>query len=202
MASVGCRPITPEEIEKIKEHFEHRKDKLAVRDITLIFFGFYTGFRISEILSIKVRDLYQYGKIADEVYIKRCHMKGKIAGRNVPLNENCKKLLLQYLQHYEMDEKVKLDRELYLFPSNRVGFPLTSRACDMIVKKVFRAEEMTGKLACHSLRKTFSMRMYDALDHDILKLQKAMGHKQLSSTQHYISCNDQQVINVVKNLAF
>ena len=47
------------------------------------------GLRVSEMLSLTVGQVYQYGKVVDEVSIERKHMKGgkagKATGRTIPL---------------------------------------------------------------------------------------------------------------------
>jgi integrase len=48
--------------------------------------GHRTGFRISELLSLKVGDVQQHGKIVDRVTVQRRHMKKKTEGRTVALH--------------------------------------------------------------------------------------------------------------------
>jgi hypothetical protein len=40
----------------------------------------YPGKRISELLSLKVGDVYQHGRVGDVVYVERKHMKKKMGG--------------------------------------------------------------------------------------------------------------------------
>jgi integrase len=37
-----------------------------------------TSLRISELLSLKVGDVYQFGRMADSVYVERKHMKKRL----------------------------------------------------------------------------------------------------------------------------
>jgi integrase len=39
----------------------------------------------------------------------------------------------------------------------------------------------------HAMRKTFANRVYHQLNHDLVKTQRAMGHKNINSTVAYLS---------------
>ena len=52
---------------------------------------------------------------------------------------------------------------------------------------------MTGKVGTHSLRKTFADRVYDALDRDLVKTQRALGHRNINSTVHYLSFQEEEI---------
>ena len=45
-----------------------------------------------------------------------------------------------------------------------------------ILKEAFSSNELSGKLGTHAMRKTFANRMYDKLNRDLVKVQRAMGH--------------------------
>jgi integrase len=70
----GCRPLTDSEIENVMTMFETTRDK------TLFQFMLNTGFRITEALSIQVKDIMRLGKIVDRVTVERKHMKKKQDG--------------------------------------------------------------------------------------------------------------------------
>ena len=44
------------------------------------------------------------------------------------------------------------------------------------MKGAFSSNELSGKLSTHAMRKTFANRMYDKLNRDLVKVQRAMGH--------------------------
>ena len=46
----GCRPLSPEEVDEILVSFG---DRYAARDKALFVMGVYTGFRITELLSLR-----------------------------------------------------------------------------------------------------------------------------------------------------
>ena len=68
-------------IPAVKDAFTRTRDK------ALFILGLKTGLRVSELLSLKVGDVYQYGRLADMVYVERKHMKKKLEGRAIPLQQ-------------------------------------------------------------------------------------------------------------------
>ena len=198
--SVGCRSLSDEEVSKLKQYFLDRTDRLSMRDYTLLFFSLFTGLRISETLCLKVSDVYNGSIMLDQVYLKREHMKGKYQGRCCIMNTRCKDLLENYIHHYN------LPLTSYLFPNNRgtreVNYHLTPRQCERIFKKAFDVIELTGKLSTHTTRKTFAQKCYEKLNENIMDLSVAMGHRSISSTQHYVRTNNSKIQGVVKSLEF
>lgn len=79
----GCRPLTDEEVDQVMQPFDGR---FAARDRALFLPGIYTGFRITELLSLRLRDVYQHQEVLSRVTVPRRNMKGKHASRSVPLH--------------------------------------------------------------------------------------------------------------------
>ena len=57
-----------------------------------------------------------------------------------------------------------------------------------MLKKAFLAAGLNGKLATHSLRKSFAQRVYEESS-DIYLVQELLGHRNVSTTQKYIGVN-------------
>src|SRR5262245_48838508 len=79
----GCRAFTDAEVQVISQSFGGR---YALRDKALFLVGVYTGFRISELLSLQVRDVWQYGRVSDLISVARRYMKRRREGRTVRLH--------------------------------------------------------------------------------------------------------------------
>jgi site-specific recombinase XerD len=43
------------------------------------------------------------------------------------------------------------------------------------------------------MRKTFANKVYDALGHDLIKTQRALGHKNINSTACYLSFREEDI---------
>jgi integrase len=54
----GCRPLTDAEVELVRKTFAGR---YAARDRCLFILGIETGFRISELLSVRLGDVWRHG---------------------------------------------------------------------------------------------------------------------------------------------
>jgi integrase len=90
----GCRPLTDTEVALVQASFG---GKYAARDRALFVLGVKSGFRISELLSLQVGDIYQHGRVVDRVTVQRRHMKQKREGRTVLLHPDAKAALATWL---------------------------------------------------------------------------------------------------------
>jgi site-specific recombinase XerD len=169
------------------------------------FGGRYT-LRDSEMLSITVGQVYQCGKVVDEVSIEHQHMKGgkagKASGRTIPVFAPTKPHILAWPHRMAAMLQVKdvkaLDPSMPLFLS-RVRNKDGSRraiACETawrIVKGIARENELPGRVGTHSTRKTLARRAMQ-WSNDIRVAQKLLGHRSLSSTEAYLkSLTDREV---------
>ena len=57
-----------------------------------------------------------------------------------------------------------------------------------MLKQAFTAAGLNGKLATHSLRKSFAQRVYEQ-SCDIYLVQELLGHRSVSTTQKYLGVN-------------
>jgi integrase len=59
------------------------------------------------------------------------------------------------------------------------------------------ANELTGTIGTHSMRKSFASRMYDRLGKDLVKVQAVMGHANINSTVRYLNFRQEDVVNAI-----
>jgi len=182
----GSRPLTPEEVTMVFTKLGSLNNRYATRNQLMFLMGVKTGFRVSELLSIRVKDVIQHSKLVTKVTVTRANMKGKIESRAVALHDECKPLIQKWVT------EAGLDSDDYLFGSQRGG-NLTREMAHRILKEAYECCRLTGKLGTHCCRKTFANNVYDRLDHDLVKTQKALGHKWVSTTAQYISFREEDV---------
>jgi len=175
----GSRPLTKEEIGSIMDQLKNPRDR------ALVLVSAKTGYRISEILSIKVQDVVQYGQIRDSITVTRANMKGKTCSRTVVLHQEAKKAL---------EEMGVLNMEL-----GKLLFPIQRMQASRILKEATHRARIGGKVSFHSLRKHFAKKVHDLFGKDIVKTQKALGHKSLSSTAHYLQFDQQEIDQAILN---
>lgn len=162
----------------------------ASRDRTLFLLMAKTGFRVSEALTVQVKDIYQLGKIVDSLYVAKRNMKGKAEGRSVVLAQSVKEALLALIVEAEVLGKP----EAYVFAS-RKGFnkPLGAIQAWRAMKLAFNKAGVTGPTGTHSCRKTFAEKVHNRLGRDIFKTAKALGHKNIDNTANYLSFADSEI---------
>jgi integrase len=185
----GCRSFTDEEAVLVMKTFG---GAYVLRDRAIFAVGRYTGERISAILHLKVGDVIQGGKVADAVAYRRSNRKGKVEGRTVKLHPEAKAALTAWINQLSKD--TFLSAEDYVFQSRKgQNKPVGRVQYHRILKEAIEANEMTGKIATHSMRKTFADRVYEALGHDIFRTQKALGHRNINSTVAYLSFKESDI---------
>jgi integrase len=186
----GRRAFTREEEGRILQSF---RGKYAARDRCLFVVMMKTGLRVSEALSLKVRQVVSDGEIVEEVEIPRAHMKGKRVGRHVMLNPTAKAAVREWLTRFaQLEGTVTPDH--YLFKS-RVGTnrPFSRQWAWAILKKACAAVDVRGPTGCHSTRKSFAERAFIDLGRDLHHLQAVMGHSSINSTIKYLGIDRQLV---------
>jgi integrase len=184
----GVRPFTDEEITAIKASFCGR---YAARDRALFVVGLRTGFRISELLSLRKKDIYAHGKVLDRVSVERKHMKKKTQGRTVLLHPEARAALSVWLEQMgKLFGTVTEDTPLFcsrVKGSNGQLRPIARETAWRILKHVCVANELSGRVGCHSWRKAFASKMYEALHKDLVKVQRTLGHLNINSTVAYLA---------------
>lgn len=181
----GCRPLTTEEVDRAIDHF-------ALRDKAMFMIGLKAGFRISEVLSVKVPDVLRPdGEISETLTVSRQNMKGKVSSRTVALHRDARLAIKNYLIGTP-----ELDAQGYLFPGPE-GKPLSRVQAWRIIKKAFAESNIFGRLGTHTMRKTFADRVYKRLKGDLRKTQEALGHRVITSTASYVSFTQTEIDEAV-----
>ena len=101
--------------------------------------------------------------------------------------------------HAEGFGNVESDR--FLFPSRQTAGAIDRRTAHEALKKAFEAAGLNGKLATHTMRKSFAQRLYDQTA-DIFAVQEMLGHKSVATTQRYLGVNYATVREAVEKMAF
>jgi len=185
----ACRPFTDEEVPLMRATFD------SLRDETLFVVGNTTGFRLSELLSIKVCDVMQFGVVVDALSVARRYMKKKIAGRTVRLHPEAKRLIAKLIVELE------LKPHHYLFKSrNGANRPLSRFRAWAILKQAAAKIKLLGKIAGHSMRKRFAEKVHAKLGRDLRKTQVALGHKNINSTVSYLDVDRAEIDDAIVSL--
>ena len=186
---LGCRPLSEAEVVATLAAFSGR---FAVRNKCLFTLGCKTGFRIAEILSIRVKDVVQNDGIVDRILVSAKHMKGKERSRTVLLHPDVKIAISAWIT--DLHRMRPPNPDCFLFPSQiGVNRSLSRSQVAKVLKDCFQPNGIGGKLGTHCMRKTFANRVYELLDHDLPKTQRAMGHTNINSTIKYLSFREEDI---------
>ena len=191
----GCRALTDAEVALISRSFGGR---YAARDRALFLVGVHTGFRISELLSLRVGDVWQYGRLTEAVSVARRHMKRKRQGRTVDLHPVAQQAILAWLGQ----QPLPWHPEMFLFRSREDNRPLQRIQAWQILHDACVSNQLQGRLGTHSMRKTFAARVSDAKTGNMKTVQTLLGHADLSSTGKYLeSASPEELRAIVLSLS-
>lgn len=190
----GMRPLTRLQVKQLLNTVN------SVREKALLTLGFCTGYRISELLSLKIKDICTGKNIHSYVMVKASNTKTK-EGRSFKLNSDAIKslaILVDYLKAKGLNDSTPLfvSRKHNSDGSNRA---ITARQAWFILKSLFAAIGEYGNVATHTMRKTFAARTYE-LTKKIELVQQALGHKSINSTISYLSFSMVEIENIIEDL--
>ena len=192
----GARHLLNEEVRAVSECFYGERGE---RNRFLFLLGLNIGTRISELLALNVDDVWQYGKPVDILELKKATTKGNKT-RQIPLNAQAKEAIAELIRWKE-------SRGESLFPSaplfvSRKGHGRLSRfQLHRVLKEVFQANECSGRVSSHSLRKTFAKALLDS-GVNLRVIQILLGHSSLATTEKYLGVSSDELAQAVGSLAF
>lgn len=190
----GSRPLTDQELPAVRTALE--RGYYALRNLALFILGVRSGFRISELLSLTLGDVYQNGKVVDRVSVARRNMKKKTEGRTVKLHAEAKTALERWIP--ELVKRHGFEPEGFLFRSREGGNrPINRRQAWRILTSAYEKCGATGKLGTHAMRKTFAKRVHEKGGRDLVKTQKALGHRNINSTVSYLSFDEKEIDDII-----
>ena len=193
----GTRPLNNDEIRKVAECFD---GTYAVRNRGLFVLGVSTGGRISELLSLKVSDVYQNGAAVTDLLFDLSVVKGGEVSRAVPVNADGRQAIADLIR-WHRQHNGEVDATRVLFPSRQGDGAMNRRTAHAVLKTAFEAAGLNGKLATHSMRKSFAQRLYEETA-DIFAVQEVLGHKNVSTTQAYLGVNYASLREAVEAIVF
>lgn len=195
-----AKHLTINEWRQFREAFKREVEesdhsKVPVRNRAIIELLFTLTLRVSDLLSLKVKDVTdKNGNIKDKVNVteqKNNNFKG------VKLRDKPKDALRDWL------DIADLDRDDFLFSSPYVDGHLSRQQVDNIIKDKLPEVEFEfvedKTIATHSGRKTIATRLWNG-DVKTEKIVKALGHNDAETTRNYIGVTDRDVNEAIMGL--
>lgn len=158
------------------------------RNYLMFEIGIYIGIRISDILNIKVHDIYN----KDNLKLREIKTNKE---KLMPIPNHLKKEISLYI------EKEGLGNGDYLFKSIKKKIkPITRVQAYNILKKVANKYKLEN-IGTHTLRKTFGYHFYKKTQ-DVALLMTIFNHSDPSITLRYIGIEQDNVNKSLKNFKY
>ncbi len=152
------------------------KGFLAVRDRAMLELFYSTGVRISELVSLEMKDL----NLATQL-VKVLGKGGK--ERLLPFGKKCVEALEDYIKvRLEKINTQKINTDFFFL--NHRGNGITTRGVRKIIGKYVTTGNFPGKVSPHSIRHSFATHLLEG-GADLRSIQELLGHASLSTTQKY-----------------
>jgi integrase/recombinase XerD len=167
--------LSPEAVHKLLQA-PRDSDRYFHRDQAILETLYATGTRASEVVGLKMDDLYLDHGFA------RCFGKGS-KQRIVPLGRSAIESLRAYLNGLRVKLVQRDPQSPFVFLS-KAARPLTRELLWMLVKKYTLRAGITGKVSPHTLRHSFATHMLEG-GADLRTVQELLGHSNITTTQLY-----------------
>ena len=123
------------------------------RNQLLVILGLNTALRISDLLTLRWEDVYNFSQNRWQEHIEIIEQKtGKTSC--IYINHNIHACLQNYQAQLQKEQK-PIQPEKYLFPHSNKNEPISRVQAFRIIKKVAAYYNIPSVICCHSLRKTF-----------------------------------------------
>ena len=173
-----------EDTEKLLNAFDNN-NYIGLRNSLILEMLYSTGMRVSEISSLKVKDISLSNKSI------RVTGKGN-KERIVYFGTRCLNLLNEYLK--KSYNKLNKNNIEYLFLS-KTGKKINDREIRFIIDDAAKIAGIEIKISPHVLRHTFATHMLTD-GADLRSVQELLGHENLSTTQIYTHLTNEKIRNV------
>lgn len=176
-----------EQAKQIQTVFTTENSKNSIRNNAIICLFLSTGLRVSELISIKIKDI-DFEKNTINII-----GKGN-KERIVFFSDFCKDELAKYINTRNVS------KDDYLFVNNK-NTKLARNTINAICKNAYKLIGITKTkhYSPHTLRHTSATIMYQYVKQDTLLLKKFLGHSSIASTQIYTHIYDERVKNAVES---
>lgn len=176
--------LTTEEIDRILAAIDTSTPK-GIRDVAMLELLYSCGLRVSELVSLRLGDLF-FG----EGYIRVVGKGDK--QRLVPISDVARERVMRYLD----ERQPARTSEEVLFLNNR-GKGLTRVMIFTILKEAARRAEIEKRISPHTLRHSFATHLLEG-GAGIRQVQELLGHENILTTEIYTHLDSEHLRSTVE----
>jgi integrase/recombinase XerD len=177
------------EIEQITSSIDHSTPH-GTRNRAIIETLYGSGLRVSELINLKISDLF-----FDIGFVKVVGKGSK--ERFVPIGSEAIKYINLYISNIRNHLAIKKGNEQFIF-LNRSGKQLSRVMIFMIVRDLAEAVGITKKVSPHTFRHSFATHLVEG-GADLRAVQEMLGHESITTTQIYTHVDLNYLRQVVKD---
>ncbi|MFC2058191.1 site-specific tyrosine recombinase XerD [Chloroflexota bacterium] len=178
------------EVETLLKQPEGLTTPEAKRDKAMLELLYATGMRVTELVSLKIRDVNLRAGFV------RCFGKGS-KERLIPIHNKAAEAIRSYIA----DARPRLLRnngETALF-LNRRGLSLTRQGFWLILKSYANKAGISAEITPHILRHSIATHLLHSGKMNLRELQEFLGHANISTTQVYTHCTSEHLRRVYES---
>jgi len=176
--------------------FDHISGMHAKRNETLLIVGIGMALRVSELVGLKVGDVFDEEKVKSYVNIRAETAKNK-KERTIRIGDEIQRAISDFTA-WKVEKGESISKNAPLFVSQKGGH-LTRIALFQIVKKIF--DQAGIEQSPHCLRKTGATIYYVESNYDLIATQLFLGHADPSTTRRYIGLTTNQIVEYAERLS-
>ena len=177
------KTISVEEVEDLLNAPDLSKDE-GYRDRTMLEVMYCSGLRVSELLSLKMKQVNLDKGIIDVIG------KGN-KQRKAPLGDYAKDFVKTYIEEHRIHNPGRRSNYLFL---NRYGEPLSRQYFFRQIKKYAEIAGIEEDISPHTLRHCFATHMLEN-GAELVALQEMLGHTNLATTQIYTNVSTKRILD-------
>lgn len=174
------------QIEVMKLYLKER----SKRDYLLFMIGISSALRISDILKIKVKDIWDGKKTKEFIFLNE-KKTGKY--KRFPITENLQKAIKEYMKEYNSGQ------DEYLFKSRKGDKPITRQHAALILSHAGDFIGIKEPISTHSMRKTWGYWAYKS-GVSLALIMEALNHSSIANTKKYLGITQEDLDDVYMSL--
>lgn len=186
---------TPTLLDFEVESFLKQAEAEYFRDFVMLKLCLGTGLRNSELIGLKIENIFPYGVVSNFLNVPAAISKSK-KDRSIPLHENLRFLLGKFYQ-WKTTMNEPADAGAFLFVSKFTHNKLNPRDLQRIVSKI-SIKSIGRSIHPHVLRHTFATRLL--VQSNLRVVQEVLGHKNIQTTQIYTHPSSSDISEAINKM--